>query len=349
MTNINISSVQSTFGPIYLQKAVEEKNSYSFCVSLMVISQNNSEPEQVFVSKAKASIRVNQSGNNLAEQLTAVSNRDPSPSPSCSLPGESVLPPAAQPVNNDNELTINLEKTVPRYEELSTHPGVKKYGQLCWYYESKKDEKDGNFDYSKSALDVFIHFSKIDPNYTTKPTSSYGDKFHISVNSNNVPEAFNLLAGFLLSKDLNLFEWKITDMNDASHGSNPDKLNRVREGAQFTLYFHPLDNQHYTEDEIRKVRCLVNIIETTLKNAGITPGDIPDSDIVSSEMEYVSYRNDAVIRSNDKINQEERKLLSSQEFFKHSFADSAIKENNNSSRDQYYYEEGLKRMQSLFV
>ncbi|MDE1715474.1 type III secretion system effector phosphothreonine lyase [Chromobacterium amazonense] len=132
--------------------------------------------------------------------------------------------------------------------------------------------------------DVFMHARRENPQCKGEFA---GDKFHISVQGDQVPKAFNALSAMLFSEDSPIDKWKVTDMERVDHKS------RVGAGAQLTLYVKPdQENSQYSAPSLHKTRLFVECLESKLSENGVNPGQHPDSDIRPENWKYISYRNE---------------------------------------------------------
>ncbi|MBB6155169.1 phosphothreonine lyase [Pseudomonas sp. JAI115] len=132
--------------------------------------------------------------------------------------------------------------------------------------------------------DAFIHARRDAP---PRDNRFAGDKLHLSVDREQVPQAFNAMASLLLSDDCPIEEWKVTDIHRVAAGS------RVSEGTQFTLYIKlDKDSLQYTAQGLNSVRHFVQALEATLIEQQIRPGQRPDSDVYPVQWQYSSYRNE---------------------------------------------------------
>lgn len=114
-----------------------------------------------------------------------------------------------------------------------------------------------------------------------------GDKFHISVRREQVPQAFQILSGLLFSEDSPIDKWKVTDIDRVRPES------RVSIGAQFTLYIKAdQKTSFYSADFLHSIKELVGNIESRLEMHNISAGEHPCSDVMSGGWKYVSYRNE---------------------------------------------------------
>lgn len=199
---------------------------------------------------------------------------------------------------------------IPLYQELSSHPGVSKFRDNLWDYDTT------DYSYFRIPRTLFINFKLNTPDKEQIDLS--GDKWHISVHIDDVPAAFNLLASTLLRKDSPVTEWKVTDMSDTKIDN--ESVQRVRRGAQFTLYFRPEQEQGYSADYLARIKKFGETLDQRLLQGGIRAGVVPDSDIVMSH--YRSYRNDKLIPANDSISPQERELLCQQIFLQATVPDS---------------------------
>ncbi|WP_080417128.1 type III secretion system effector phosphothreonine lyase [Burkholderia ubonensis] len=140
------------------------------------------------------------------------------------------------------------------------------------------------FTLENTGLDVFMHARREQPQCSGEFA---GDKFHISVQREQVPLAFQALTGLLFSECSPIDKWKVTDIDRVDHQS------RVSLGAQFTLYVKPNGGgSQYDATMLNKVRHFVGCLESALSKHGIAPGLHPESDVRPEHWQYVSYRNE---------------------------------------------------------
>ncbi|WP_434626849.1 type III secretion system effector phosphothreonine lyase [Chromobacterium sp. CV08] len=132
--------------------------------------------------------------------------------------------------------------------------------------------------------DVFMHARRENPQNLGEFA---GDKFHISIHSEQVPQAFQALTGLLFSDDSPIDKWKVTDMARVDHQA------RVGAGAQITLYVKPDQaDSIYSAAALNKTRHFIENLENSLFEQGIEPGHYPESDVRPDGWRYVSYRNE---------------------------------------------------------
>ncbi|WP_392440476.1 type III secretion system effector phosphothreonine lyase EseH [Edwardsiella piscicida] len=140
------------------------------------------------------------------------------------------------------------------------------------------------FRLSNASDDFFIHARRKAPQYRGE---FIGDKFHISVQEQQVAQAFQALSGLLFSEDSPIDKWKVTDM------ARVDQQSRVGEGAQFTLYVKPdRGDSQYSATALHKTRQFIASLESRLSEQGIIPGRVPESDVHPDSWRYISYRNE---------------------------------------------------------
>lgn len=140
------------------------------------------------------------------------------------------------------------------------------------------------FRLSNTSDNFFIHARRQEPQYKGE---FIGDKFHISVQGQQVPQAFQALSELLFSGDSPIDKWKVTDM------ARVDQQSRVGEGAQFTLYVKPdQEDTQYSAEMLHKTRQFIAALESRLSENGIIPGRSPESDVHPESWQYASYRNE---------------------------------------------------------
>lgn len=158
------------------------------------------------------------------------------------------------------------------------------------------------FNLSNNGEDVFIHARREIPRF---PGKYEGDKFHISVQESQLPQAVQALSGALFSDNNPCDKWKITDIARADPGS------RVRVGAQLTLYVRPDQaTAPYHAAMLSEIRQFIAALDSRLAEAGVIPGEHPASDIRPPQWSFVSYRNE-MISGRDGSDIEHQKLSES--------------------------------------
>ncbi|EJA8275561.1 type III secretion system effector phosphothreonine lyase SpvC, partial [Salmonella enterica subsp. enterica serovar Enteritidis] len=127
--------------------------------------------------------------------------------------------------NNFNSLHNQMRKMpVSHFKEALDVPDYSGMRQSGFFAMSQ------GFQLNNHGYDVFIHARRESPQSQGKFA---GDKFHISVLRDMVPQAFQALSGLLFSEDSPVDKWKVTDMEKVVQQA------RVSLGAQFTLYIKP--------------------------------------------------------------------------------------------------------------
>lgn len=147
---------------------------------------------------------------------------------------------------------------------------------------------------SWAGVDPFI---KVDRDEPRAAGEFAGDKFHLSVSQEDVPRAFEQLSGLLFSQDSPIDKWKISNQGHQGLGqgvnSERSLQNRVKVGAQFTLYVKPdTVDSTYTAEGLSRTRHFVEQLEKELEANGIAPGERPASDVFPDRWRYTSYRNE---------------------------------------------------------
>ncbi|AJX30504.1 type III secretion system effector phosphothreonine lyase [Burkholderia oklahomensis] len=166
--------------------------------------------------------------------------------------------------------------------------------------------KSHGFMLENTDLDAFIHARREPPKCLGEFA---GDKFHISVQREQVPQAFQALTGLLFSECSPIDKWKVTDIERVDHQS------RVGLGAQFTLYVKPDgDDSQYGAALLNTVRNFVEHLELELSKHGISPGLHPESDVRPEHWQYVSYRNE--LRSERNGSEAQSQALSVEPFYR---------------------------------
>ncbi|VVP27814.1 type III secretion system effector phosphothreonine lyase [Pseudomonas fluorescens] len=215
---------------------------------------------------------------------------------------------AATPQSTHRYLNSNFESLIHqmRIEPVPDFKHASHAPDYCNILRSGFNDRHNNFMLNNSGEDVFIH-ARREPAQCTGPFD--GDKFHLSIKPDEVPEAFDALRGLLFSDDSPIDQWKVTDMERAEPAS------RVSEGTQFTLYVKlDLASEQNLVQELRRVRHFVECMESLLTESNIQPGQYPDSDIRPSSWQYVSYRNE--LRSQREGSEAQNQMLRSEPFYR---------------------------------
>ncbi|EOW7406836.1 hypothetical protein [Salmonella enterica] len=92
---------------------------------------------------------------------------------------------------------------VSHFKEALDEPDYSEIHQIGFYSVIQNHD----FLLNKDSDDVFIHASRQSIKYQGEFA---GDKFHISVQREMVPQAFQALSGLLFSEDSPVGEWKVT-------------------------------------------------------------------------------------------------------------------------------------------
>jgi len=117
-----------------------------------------------------------------------------------------------------------------------------------------------------------------------------GDKIHISVKREDVPKAFDVLKGLLLSKDNPFREWKVINLAKVEEANMESRL--VANG-QFTLYARTDDASGiYSAEQLNRMRTFIEELEKALADNNIAAAKAPDSDVQPTQWHYASYRNE---------------------------------------------------------
>ncbi|WP_261640373.1 type III secretion system effector phosphothreonine lyase [Erwinia mallotivora] len=162
------------------------------------------------------------------------------------------------------------------------------------------------FQLNNHADDVFIHARRETPHCKGEFS---GDKFHISVLGEQVPQAYQALSELLFSKDSPIDKWKVTDMERA------DQQCRVSVGAEFTLYVKPdQKNSHYSASLLHITRQFTERVESILSENGVIPGQHPESDVQPEKWKYLSYRNE--LRSGREGSEMQSQALREEPFYR---------------------------------
>ncbi|MFC0141005.1 type III secretion system effector phosphothreonine lyase [Erwinia mallotivora] len=162
------------------------------------------------------------------------------------------------------------------------------------------------FRLNKHDDDVFMHARRETPHCKGEFS---GDKFHISVSGDQVPKAYNALAGLLFSDDSPIDKWKLTDMQRAVQQC------RVGVGAQFTLYVKPdQENSYYSASSLHITRQFTERLESILSENEVIPGQHPESDVQPEKWKYLSYRNE--LRSRHEGGKIQSQVLCEEPFYR---------------------------------
>ncbi|HII1672696.1 TPA: type III secretion system effector phosphothreonine lyase [Salmonella enterica] len=181
--------------------------------------------------------------------------------------------------NNFNTL-YNQMRQMPilQFKEAVDVPDYSEMRQ-CGFFAMRQ-----GFQLANRDEDVFIHARR--ENAHCKGNFS-GDKFHISVLKEQMPQAFNALSGLLFSENSPVDKWKVIDTELVDHQF------RLGIGAQFTLYIKPdQENSQYSVFLLHKTRQFIEYLESRLAEKGIIPGQYPASDVHPENWKYLSYRNE---------------------------------------------------------
>ncbi|QUS56053.1 hypothetical protein [Pseudovibrio brasiliensis] len=162
-------------------------------------------------------------------------------------------------------------------------------------YESIKSRRTGEIDgfrfSNQPDKSGFINFER-----TTRQNQggNMGDKLHISVSQEQIQQAFDAVAGLLLSPDSPVDSWKVTNFDlSVEKAKDNEFARRVTAGAQFTLYIRTKqDGAPYTTEQLVKTRFFVEELENALMTSWVESGEIPQSDVSGTDWSYVSYRNE---------------------------------------------------------
>jgi len=157
-----------------------------------------------------------------------------------------------------------------------------------------------------AGVDAFVHVCRDEG----QCKGAYdGDKLHISVKRDEMPQAFGVLSKFLFSEDCPIDKWKFVHVSELGSG------NRVCEGAQFTLYVKPdaADSQ-FTTQALSRLRHFVERLESEMASQNIHPGKYPDSDVRPSHWQFISYRNE--MRSQREGSEEQSVSLSNEPLYR---------------------------------
>lgn len=192
----------------------------------------------------------------------------------------SKIPSTNEHLKNNFSSLYNQMRNMPisRFKEALDAPdylGMRQSGFFAMSY---------GFRLNNYSNDVFIHARRESPQFQGEFA---GDKFHISVLRDMVPQAFQALSGLLFSEDSPVDKWKVTDMEQV------DQQARVSLGAQFTLYIKPdQENSQYSASFLHKTRQFIECLESRLSENRVISGQCPESDVHPENWKYLSYRNE---------------------------------------------------------
>lgn len=143
------------------------------------------------------------------------------------------------------------------------------------------------FLYNKAS---FIWFTKTEDMLNGKHYA--GDKLHLSVEREQLPQAFDALSDLLLSEDSPVSKWKV--INPEVHRSlDTEKGRRLELGGQIIFYLYAEKrDEPISADRLLSTRAFVDAVEDRLKIHHINPGLKPESDVSAHHWDYTSYRND---------------------------------------------------------
>ncbi|HFH6439845.1 TPA: type III secretion system effector phosphothreonine lyase SpvC [Salmonella enterica subsp. enterica serovar Typhimurium] len=203
--------------------------------------------------------------------------------------------------NNFNSLHNQMRKMpVSHFKEALYVPDYSGMRQSGFFAMSQ------GFQLNNHGYDVFIHARRESPQSQGKFA---GDKFHISVLRDMVPQAFQALSGLLFSEDSPVDKWKVTDMEKVVQQA------RVSLGAQFTLYIKPdQENSQYSASFLHKTRQFIECLESRLSENGVISGQCPESDVHPENWKYLSYRNE--LRSGRDGGEMQRQALREEPFYR---------------------------------
>ncbi|EAA7243111.1 type III secretion system effector phosphothreonine lyase [Salmonella enterica] len=191
-----------------------------------------------------------------------------------------LMPSTKEHLKNNFDTLHNQIRQMPirQFKEAVDIPDYSEIRQ-CGFFAMRQ-----GFQLVNNNEDCFIHARRED---TDCKGNFSGDKFHISVLKEQMPQAFKALSGLLFSENSPVNKWKITDTELIAHQS------RVGTGAQFTLYIKPdQENSQYSVFLLHKTRQFIEHLEFRLAEKGITPGQYPESDVRPEKWKYLSYRNE---------------------------------------------------------
>ena len=152
------------------------------------------------------------------------------------------------------------------------------------------------------------------------PVVSHKDKIHLSVNSEDVPKAWEALWPLLLSEDNPFLSWKVIILENSewlqrmildgiserehkgesgfdAEGAREDlyrSSRRMTEGMQFTLYaYTDVDDPGYSSVGA-SYRHFLTLLDRALADGQVRPGRKPESDVEIGNLSYATYRNEGI-------------------------------------------------------
>jgi phosphothreonine lyase len=214
------------------------------------------------------------------------------------------IPSTNEHLKNNFDTLHNQMRDMPvsHFKEALDVPD---YSEIC---QSGLDSIIQSHDFllNKDSDSAFIYAFRQSPKYQG---ISDGDKFHISVQRDMLPQAFQALSGLLFSEDSPVDTWKMTDLDRI------DKKHRLSVGAQFTLYIKPdQKNSHYSVSLLHNIREFIACLESRLSENGIISGQCPDSDVHPEYWQYLSYRNE--LRSERYGSEAQSRVLREEPFYR---------------------------------
>jgi hypothetical protein len=138
-----------------------------------------------------------------------------------------------------------------------------------------------------------------------------GNKLHLSINADQLEQAYDVLTPLLLSEDNPFLGFKATNTEGArqTHDKEIARLekrgdvasaefeerragfDRITQGAQITLY--PYAEDPSFADGADAFKNFVGKLEQALQDAGIAPGVIPESDAGIDGFSFATFRNES--------------------------------------------------------
>ncbi|CAM3436545.1 hypothetical protein PAHA111176_01125 [Parendozoicomonas haliclonae] len=146
--------------------------------------------------------------------------------------------------------------------------------------------------------DSFIHFTR-DSTITLRgeiqrhvPEWEGSKNLRLNVHKDDLEKAWNAVSSLILSSENPFHEFKVTDIEKVyrMHKERDMEMDfegkRVTEGGQFTLYTPPADHP----DLLKAKAGFVMQLQARLKDAGVRPGVMPDSDVAFDDQAFISFR-----------------------------------------------------------
>jgi Salmonella virulence-associated 28kDa protein len=115
-----------------------------------------------------------------------------------------------------------------------------------------------------------------------------GDKVHVSVQWERVPDAGDLMLLILLAHPDTIKEFKVTNMEEIGRKLDNETARRIYYGAQISVYLRVAPGDE--ADAAGRFARVMMTVSPIMRDAGIKPGQQPGSDLTVNP--YVSFRHD---------------------------------------------------------